>query len=197
MACLAALIPDDTALLLAVSTNTCLLSPPVIERGSRKAHHPRYRDPAKDSNESEPSARIGHGHLTRFDPLSGSTLKIPGAATRGNLCWRANPPSIELQSRDRPFTVTTAASGPGLPPGGSTYGLCPPPGGRIDPGSQPTCGAVITGWWLILYGTHSPSQSRRSRWHSGSVSNSKTTLMEAPQTRRCGSGSAAWNTRST
>jgi hypothetical protein len=50
-------ISDDAALLLAVSTNTSLLFPPVVERGSCKPHYPCYRDPAKDSNESEPSAR--------------------------------------------------------------------------------------------------------------------------------------------
>ena len=68
---------------------------------------------------------------------------------------------------------------------------------RIDSGRRPTGDAVITGWRLILYGADSPSQSWRPRWHRGSLSNSKMTLMEAQQTRRCGSGSAAQNTRST
>src|SRR5215469_7551416 len=47
---------------------------------------------------------------------------------------------------------------------------------------------MLTPSRLILYGAKSPSQSWRPRWHKGSLSNSKTTLMEAPLTRPCGFG---------
>src|SRR5262249_60363860 len=110
MACLAALIPDDTALLLAVSINTCLLSPPVIERGSRKAHHPRYRDPAKDSNESEPSARIGHGAPHTLRPLVGFFASDPGRSHPRESMLPRDPPSIHLHPSDRPFPLPTPAS---------------------------------------------------------------------------------------
>ena len=56
---------------------------------------------------------------------------------------------------------------------------------------------MLTPSRLILYGAESSSQSWRPRWHKGSLSNSRTTLMEAPLTRPCGSGSTARNTRST
>src|SRR5215469_14220258 len=61
MACLATLISNGAALLLAVGVNTCLLSPSVTKRSRRKADQPSYRDAAKDSTEGEPSARIVHG----------------------------------------------------------------------------------------------------------------------------------------
>src|SRR5215469_10825912 len=71
MTCLAALISNGTALLLAVGINARSFSPPVVECSSRKAEQPSYGDATKDSTEGEPSVRIGHRHLPGPDPSSG------------------------------------------------------------------------------------------------------------------------------
>src|SRR5215467_5644957 len=81
MACLASLISNGAALLFAVGTNTCLLSPSVIERGSDKAEHPSYGDSAEDPSKGEPGARIGHRYLTGFGPPSGSVAELQAQPT--------------------------------------------------------------------------------------------------------------------